>query len=454
MAGIDLSSLIDSEHGLVNPEVYHSQEVYELELEKVFGRCWLFLAHDSMIPKPGDFIQTYMGEDPVLVVRQRDNSVKAFLNQCRHRGMRICRVDQGNTKTFTCSYHGWAYDVAGKLINVPHEEDGFYNEIDKDAWSPTPVAQIANYKGYIFGTWDATAPDFVSYLGDMAWYFDAWCDIWEGGTEIIGDGVRWVMDCNWKFAAEQFASDTYHGAIAHASVAMIAPPPGFDLATIGPKMAAWTRNSRQFASPLGHGTGFNIGGGLFADMTGVTDVEQALLDPFWELTMQQGAERLGDLRAKGMGGGGHYTIFPTFSFLSVNRTMRVWHPRGPGEMETWSWISVPANATQEVKEAIRRLSLRAFTPAGLLEQDDGENWNEIQKVLKGWMARQRPFNAQMGLGHSKIEADGLPGRTSYGFTEDAARHFYQRWVNLLAAKTWSHLEELTRTDPHVPAQRG
>ena len=80
----------------------------------MFGRSWLFLAHDSQLPKAGSFVQTYMGEDPVMVVRQRDGSVKAFLNQCGHRGMRICRSDVGEAKTFTCTYHGWAYDLGGQ----------------------------------------------------------------------------------------------------------------------------------------------------------------------------------------------------------------------------------------------------------------------------------------------------------------------------------------------------
>ncbi|MGV8873529.1 MAG: aromatic ring-hydroxylating dioxygenase subunit alpha [Rhodococcus sp. (in: high G+C Gram-positive bacteria)] len=452
MSNIDLSSLVDAERGYINPEIYTSEDIYQLELEKVFGRCWLFLAHDSQIPKPGDFIQTYMGEDPVLVVRQRDMTVKAFLNQCRHRGMRICRADLGNLKAFTCTYHGWTYDTAGKLINIPNESVAGLENMDKGDWGPTKVAQLANHKGYIFGTWDATAPDFETYLGDMRWYFDAWCDLWEGGTEIVDGGMRWVIDGNWKLAAEQFGSDTSHGPITHASAAMVGAPTGADPGNHGEKMAGWLQNLRQFASPNGHGTVVNIGGGMFQGVVGATAAEEAAITPFWEESMDAGVERVGALRSQGMGGGGHATIFPNFSYLAMNRTMRVWQPRGPGQMEVFTWTSVPVGAPQEVKDAIRRLSIRGFSPAGIFEADDGENWNEIQKVLKGWMARQKPLNTQQGMGRSKIDADGLPGRTSPGFSEDAARHFYQRWVNLLAAKTWNDLDALTRTDPHIPAK--
>src|SRR5258708_3167475 len=100
---VDVRGLVGMENGILSPRIYCDDEVYQLELERLFGRCWLFLAHDTMIPKAGDFMTTYMGEDPVIVVRQKDGSVAAFLNQCRHRGMRLCRVDGGNHKVFSCT---------------------------------------------------------------------------------------------------------------------------------------------------------------------------------------------------------------------------------------------------------------------------------------------------------------------------------------------------------------
>lgn len=250
----DVTKLVDYENGLLDPRIYTDPDLYEAELEHVFGRCWLFLAHDSMIPKAGDFIQTYMAEDPVLVVRQADGSVKAFLNQCRHRGMRICRADLGSTKTFTCSYHGWAYDIAGRLINVPHEADGYHSEIDKAEWGPIQVAEVASYKGLIFGTWDPTAPSLEDYLGDFKWYLDSFWDRWPGGTQVIGGVHKWVISCNWKFAAEQFASDMYHAEISHASAIMALAPQR--QVSVEEQAERRMQGGRQVSSPNGHGMGF------------------------------------------------------------------------------------------------------------------------------------------------------------------------------------------------------
>src|SRR5882672_1859206 len=76
-------ALVDETRGTIDPRIYTDAKLYDLELERIFGRAWLCVAHEAQIPAAGDFFATYMGEDPVLVVRQRDLSVRVFLNQCR-----------------------------------------------------------------------------------------------------------------------------------------------------------------------------------------------------------------------------------------------------------------------------------------------------------------------------------------------------------------------------------
>src|SRR5260370_35277996 len=104
--GIDVAGLVETRAGLISRRIFIEPEIYERELERIFARCWLFLCHESQIPRPGDFLTTYMGEDLVLVIRDSDGRAGVFLNICGHRGNRLCRADAGNAATFTCAYHG------------------------------------------------------------------------------------------------------------------------------------------------------------------------------------------------------------------------------------------------------------------------------------------------------------------------------------------------------------
>src|ERR1043166_5299958 len=119
---MDIKSLVDPEGGLIDRRIFSDPDIYELERERIFARCWLYLGHESEIPHPGDFITGYMAEAPVILWRELRGQPRAFLNLCRHRGNRVCRADRGNAKLFTCSYHGWSYSTDGKLAIVPMAE--------------------------------------------------------------------------------------------------------------------------------------------------------------------------------------------------------------------------------------------------------------------------------------------------------------------------------------------
>ena len=97
--------------------------------------------------KPGDYFVSCMGEESVILCRDRASRLHVFLNSCRHRGMKVCRYDEGNTPVFTCPYHGWSYAADGSLVGVPYFKDAYHEQLDKSKWGLVEVAQLENYKG-------------------------------------------------------------------------------------------------------------------------------------------------------------------------------------------------------------------------------------------------------------------------------------------------------------------
>ena len=111
--------LVDLGTGQISREIFVNEEIYREELERVFARAWLFVGHESQIPNPGDFFVSGMGEESVILCRDRASQIHVFLNSCRHRGMKVCRYDEGNTPVFTCPYHGWSYGTDGQAGRRP-----------------------------------------------------------------------------------------------------------------------------------------------------------------------------------------------------------------------------------------------------------------------------------------------------------------------------------------------
>jgi len=418
----DITGLVDAERGLVSRRIFIEPEIYEAELHQIFARCWLYLCHDSQIPLPGDFFTTYMGEDPVLVVRDSAGEVHAFLNVCRHRGNRLCRADTGNAASFTCAYHGWTYGNDGGLTGVPYLKDAYHGQLQRENWGLVPVAQLDSYKGLLFATFDPEAPPLREYLGEMAWYLDNFVDRREGGIEIVATH-KWVMPCNWKFPAENFGGDAYHVPWSHLSAVKTAFSTGVT------------------SKPNATGHMVSPGNGHISICVGPDDIGDPSMPEILEheaAIRAEVQERLGprSRRINPIVG----TVFPNFSLLrATSRTLRVWHPRGPGKTEVWSYVFADKAAPAPVKHAIRLAGVRGFSPSGTFEQDDMDNWQECTQTCRGVVARRMPLNTQMGLGHERFDPELGAWASEFRMSESNHRRFYGRWAQLMAATDWGDL---------------
>jgi hypothetical protein len=291
-----------------------------------------------------------------------------------------------------------------------------------------PVAQLDSYKGLLFATFDPEAPPLLEYLGEVTWYLDAFFDRCEGGIEVVGGIHKWIVPCNWKFPAENFAGDGYHVPWSHVSAISTGFSSSFRL------------------QPTSGGTMVSPGNGHAI----ITIAPQDVADPpvpeivaYEEAIRPQVAKRLG--ARSGLVNPIVGTVFPNFSFLrAASRTFRVWHPRGPDKIELWSWVYVDKAAPSQVKEAIRLAGVRGFSPSGTFEQDDMDNWQECTRTCRGVVSRRLALNTQMGLGHEAYNEDLKAWASDYRFSESNHRQFYQRWAQLMVARNWAEVASVSR----------
>ncbi len=422
MIDADESRTLVSDDGVwVSRRVFGDEAVYQRELRTIYERCWLFLGHESQIRNVGDFFASYMGEVPVLVTRGKDQKVHCVLNSCAHRGIAVCRADQGNTKSFICPYHRWSYGLDGTLLGVPERKQAFGENFDTTEHGLVRV-RCESYKGMLFGCFDESVCSLDAYLGDMKYYLDCFIDRREGGIEVLGGPQKWRVSGNWKMSAENQVGDNYHGKHLHAAMA---PPSSVD------EIFDYGRN---VVPEPGHGLGlrympegtpisklFPGAGGMFGLMPSA--------QKYYESVHEETVQRLGELRTRLRPLSN--TIFPNLSYLWPTFTIRVAHPRGPHEMEIWSWAIADRDAPDEIKKLICEQYNFTFGPSGALEQEDGVAWSGQVSGNKMRVADDRPYYYGMCLGEEGPDPE-LPGIVGSPLSEHNARYFYGRWRDEMA----------------------
>lgn len=419
-----IRDLVNEDASLISRRCWSDDGIYELEKRGIFGKSWLFLGHESQIRNPGDFVQAYMCETPIILSRGQDHKIYANINSCSHRGLPVCRADHGNTKRFVCPYHSWSYTVEGDLATIPQESE-VCNKPDKSQLGLKPVPRVESWRGMIFGSFDESIVSLEEYLGDMRFYLDAFFDRFPQGIEFMGAPHRWVMNANWKLPVENQLGDVNHGAFLHSA---IIPREAQDLIEeLGYSVVTNPGHGATFRlmpedSPLDDmAWGMEGMGGIF----GGDEVQEYLRE-----VQLQAAARVGDIRARMKGL--TYGIYPNLSFLWSNTSFKVSHPRGPGKVEYWSWAAVPADAPDHIKKVLRTNYSSFFGPGGILEQEDSEVWVQQFKGSNIDFADDKPYFYGLGLNEEKSHPE-LPGLVSVTANEFYARHFFARWRDELIA---------------------
>lgn len=224
MGNIDLKSKIagaiveDPEKGIyrMRRDLFTDEELFELEMKYIFEGNWIYVAHESQIPKPNDFYTTFVGRQPIVISRNKDGELNAFINACSHRGATLCRTRRGNKAVYSCPFHGWAFNSSGKLIKVKDPDgagypDSFNCEGSHDL---KKLPRFENYRGFLFASLSDDVLPLKEHLGEAAKIIDLLADQSPEGFEVLRGSSTYTFDGNWKVQAENGA-DGYHVTATH-----------------------------------------------------------------------------------------------------------------------------------------------------------------------------------------------------------------------------------------------
>lgn len=210
---------------IVDNRTYVDPRVYEMEIERIFDRCWLFVAHESELPEAGDYVTARVADTPVLISRDRDGTVHAFHNVCRHRGAQVVNDPQGHCSTFRCPYHFWTYALDGGLVGIPGEEAYDGTGFEKERFPLLPVS-CQTVLGLVFVHLGPDPMPLEEWLGPeiIGWLSKP---LGGGGLEVFAKSSE-PLELNWKVFAEN-ARDGYHVPFVHPFFRKASPPGRYHL---------------------------------------------------------------------------------------------------------------------------------------------------------------------------------------------------------------------------------
>jgi phenylpropionate dioxygenase-like ring-hydroxylating dioxygenase large terminal subunit len=422
--------------------IYNDSEIFAAEREAIFSRSWVFLAHESEIPQVGDYVVRRVMENSFIVSRAGDGAVHAMFNMCLHRGMQVCRAEQGNASHFRCPYHGWSYRNDGRIVGLPFHREAYGGETGfaKRGQRLLPAPAMDTVNGLIFVSLDPQAPPLREFLGDFAFYLDYYTRQSPSGVEVLGP-QRWRVKANWKIGAENFAGDMYHTPQTHASVV--------EIGLFREPKAEKRKDGATYWATSGGGTTYKLPPGTLEERLRYVGYPDGMID---RMKRVWSAEQL-DLIGRDGFMVSAASVFPNLSLVHnwpkvadsddvlPFVSLRQWQPISENETEVLSWFLVDREAPEEFKALSYKAYLMCFGSSGMFEQDDVENWVSLTATAGGSMARRLLLNGRMGLlpdGSTIAPALGGgewagPGEARIGYGEYNQRHLMNRWADLIEA---------------------
>jgi len=420
----------------VHRALYADPAIFELEMERIFGRAWLVLGHESQVRSPGDYFTTRMGREPVIVVRKENRQIGVLINRCMHRGSMVCAEGRGTTERFVCPYHGWSYDRAGELKAVPFAS-GYESSTLKNL-SLRSASRVKTYRGFIFASLAAQGESLEEFLGPARASLDDFVDRAPGGElEVAGGVFKHAYNGNWKLMLENHL-DGAHPAWVHASsvaVARGAPDPGgpgeehyYDIAVRqmrqnGAPDAVWEATG-IWATPRGHG----YMGDYHDDKRLVAGLGHPVFDAYRKKLVDELGEKEADriLRVTLW----NTILYPNCSFMSQFRQLRIIHPLAVDRSVVYTYSFRMKNAPERMfRDTVAFANVVNGTASWVLT-DDLEVYERIQKGFASGAVEW----AYIGRGHGGDVQEGAAARGRTGTSEVYLRAQMRAWLDYMTAQ--------------------
>lgn len=415
----------------VDRSVFSDPGVFDLEMQYVFEGNWIYLAHESQLPRPHDFYTTTIGRQPVILIRDENGEIGGFINTCPHRGATLCQERSGHRKTLTCPYHGWCFSSSGALINMKDDETGAYPDgFSRLDHGLMRIPRLRSYRGFLFGSLNAEVPDLETHLGAARAFIDLIVDQAPEGLEVVKGSADYSYSGNWKLQAEN-GVDGYHFDIVHRTFVGV-----IQRRMNSGKDAVRALDVGRLAAPeLANGC-YDLGNGhslLWIDYPNPAD------RPLYERRAEFAA-KLGESRARWMMERvRNLLLYPNVFFMDQTSTqIRVIHPLAVDKTRVSTYCIAPVNE----KPAARAHRLRQyedfFNASGVGTPDDLAAFEACQQGYRGRLVRwQQGYvrGAHRAVPGPDTEAETLgikPLSSSSDFRDEIIfQGQYRQWLKLM-----------------------
>ncbi len=420
----DLLGLVRDDQ--VHRDIYLSAQVFELEMQRLWRRAWLFVGHESQIPEAGDYVTCVLAGQPVIMLRGLDGAIGVWLNRCAHKGAPLVGDTQGRSaRVLRCPYHGWTFNLDGSLASTPlrsgYEAGGFEQSAARAGLSPWGEVQV--YRGFVFARAEPGDPGFADHLGELLPALDLLADRSPRGRLVVAGGViRTSIAANWKIYLENI-NDAVHPVTTHASATLSA-------------RAVWESEPREGSPPLAmrqllpFGSGYSffeqMGGRVLPHGHSLLGTQQSLHTSYTDLGDYGLAlrEAHGEARASQVLAftPQNVVFYPSMALKGTPQVMRVLRPVAADRTVIEAWAFQPEGAPEALLESALLYNRQVFSPMSVVAHDDLYLFEGIQRSL---VARGNPW-VSLHRGVRGAGDERLPRDVS-GVDEALLRNQYQAW---------------------------